>query len=159
MKIFLGIDASSTNTGVVALDENGCYLWATLITPNKKLTFEGRVLETFRTLRLLLSKHTIVRAGIEWSSFASRGKVADLAALNGYIYYSLLEQGVEISKLPPSTIKKAYQGKGNCKKEDMELATPSEIVSKFLLLSPKKIDDLVDAYAIAKVVYQTPTKV
>jgi len=153
MKIVLGLDVSSSNTGVVALDIEGNYLWATLITPNKKLTFEGRVLEISRTLKLLISKHQIVAAGIEWSSFASRGKVADLSALNGFIFYTLLEQGVDITKLPPSTIKKEYQGKGNCKKEDMELATPPNIISKFLLISPKKIDDLVDAYAIAKVIY------
>jgi len=153
MKIILGLDVSSSNTGVVALDLEGNYLWATLITPNKKLTFEGRVLEIFRTLKLLISKHEIVIAGIEWSSFSSRGKVADLSALNGFIYYTLLEQGVDISKLPPTTVKKEYQGRGNCKKEDMELATPTHIVNKFLLLSPKKIDDLVDAYAIARVMY------
>lgn len=149
--IFIGIDQSTTNTGVVVLTADKKLETFCLITPPKKMQIEDRILYTKLQLFDSLSHYNIgeVKIGMESISFGSKGRVAQLSMLLGYIYFSLKALCYQVELFTPSHIKKLYCGKGNGKKEDMLGATDIKIIKHFEDRY-KKIDDLVDAYAIAK---------
>jgi Holliday junction resolvasome RuvABC endonuclease subunit len=147
----VGIDISSTNTGLCVIDLDGNYLFAHLIKAKDK-DFDNRVLQIYTELFKILDdmRNKVKMIGIESISFGSKGRVVNLAMQNGFYYYTLLQQGYNVIKFTPSTIKKFATGNGRASKEDMINNTPKEILEDFKLISPKKLDDLVDSYAIAK---------
>jgi len=149
--VVLGLDISSTNTGVCLLDLEGNYLFSYLI-KSKKKDFEERVIDIGEELFIIVDSigDKIKAIGIESVSFFSKGKVAQLAMQNGYYFYTLKNKGYNVKTYTPSSIKKFYCGNGRAKKEDMLKNTPKDVIEDFLLVDNKKIDDLVDAYAIAK---------
>lgn len=79
----------------------------------------------------------------------ARGKIIDLAMLNGAIFYGLKVLGYDIILVPPTIHKKNQTGSGRAKKEDMIESLPSNVADSFYKTS-KKIDDLADAYSLAK---------
>ena len=147
---YIGIDQSTTNTGVVVLTDDKKIETFSLITPPKKMQIEDRILYTkLQLLKFITHYHqTELKIGMESISFGSKGRVAQLSMLLGYIYFSLKEIGYDTQLFTPSHIKKLYSGKGNAKKEDMLEATAKEVI-KYFESKYKKIDDLIDAYAIA----------
>jgi len=165
MKCYIGLDVSSTNTGVCGIDEKGKFLFFFLITPPKKQNLEERFLYVKKKLFELLESLDIIGIGIETPSFYSRGRVIDLARGNGYIYYSLLEKGYNIKGFTPSQVTKfLLNGK---KKKDIKVdnvpagikkkaylwqGLPKEIKDELLSSSYKKYDDLIDAYSVANLV-------
>lgn len=85
---------------------------------------------------------------IEGLAFRSVGsKAKTLAGLHFIVTCNLIELQYEVKIVYPSTLKKFATGKGNASKQEMEHCTPSEILDQFKC---KKIDDLVDAYWLAK---------
>ena len=79
--------------------------------------------------------------------------MVDLAKQNGFIYYTLKNKNFQVMYFTPSEIKKFATGNGRAKKEDMLKCIDNKIVDMFKN-KYKKIDDLVDAYWIAKLVLQ-----
>jgi len=150
--MLLGIDASSTNTALTFLDEEGNFQSSILLTPNKKLCLEERGTEIVKDVISAVAEHTITHAAIEYSSFGSKGRVVDLSALNGGIMYSLLIQGIPVQKFAPTSIKKFATDNGRADKDQMASAMPEGILAGYKK-DHKKVDDLVDSYFIAKMLH------
>ena len=165
MKYTLGIDYSSTSTGLVLLDGQGKISTSTCIKPEGSI-FDDRILDLWDSINSwfeelvmfekIKSVNELDFIGIESPAFHSKGKVVDLAAGYGFIKYSLLNYGYRVMSVTPSEVKKFATGKGNATKDDMIEATPDDDYEK--LLSSNEygfdgIEDLVDAYWVAKLVY------
>ena len=105
---------------------------------------------------------TEIDAVIEGSVMASRFSKAtanlnQLTVFNGTVKRMLVMNKFvkSISVIAPSSLKKSFTGKGNCKKEKM--------IERFIELFPDfdirgKIDDVVDAYALSVVNSSESTK-
>ena len=87
----------------------------------------------------------IVIEGLAFRSIGSKAKT--LAGLHYLVACELISLQYEVKIVYPSTLKKYATGRGNASKTDMINATPREILDQFKC---KKIDDLVDAYWLAK---------
>ena len=151
MELFLGIDVSTTNTAVVALNGQGNIEFIRLYQPKQKDIKERQVEiaedidDLIETIVHNVELHLYV--AIEGSAFAGRGKVIELAELNGYIAISFMKY-INVTRVPPQTLKKFATGSGRAKKEDMYESTPQNVLDKFSTY--KKKDDLVDAYWLAR---------
>jgi Holliday junction resolvasome RuvABC endonuclease subunit len=150
-KFYIGIDLSTTSTGVVIIRKEDAYLDYYLITPNKAKCLEDRVVDTLKMLQDVFEDYSDknIKVCIESSALYGKGKRNELAMLNGAVYYYLLLKDIDVTLVPPSRLKKFATGNGRADKSDMLSATPKTIgvlfQSKF-----KKYDDLVDAYWLAK---------
>jgi len=145
---YIGIDLSTTNTGIVVLSNSGGLLDFKLISPEGK-NIKERALKINDIVKKYVRQHRDVftKVIIEDISLHSKGKIVDLAMLLGSVFYDL-KKHYEVMLVPPTTLKKFYTKNGRAKKEDMIEATPGEIIDLFSK-KYKKIDDLVDAYALA----------
>jgi Holliday junction resolvasome RuvABC endonuclease subunit len=152
--IYLGLDLSSTNTGLVALTEDGTIVKHALISPNKALNFEERVVETIKTISNIVeeftdsNKYQTLRVAIEGGALYGKGKRNELAMLNGAVYYMFLLRGVDTILVPPSRLKKFATGSGRASKGEMLEALP-KLTSSSFQRTYKKYDDVVDAYWLA----------
>jgi Holliday junction resolvasome RuvABC endonuclease subunit len=146
---YVGIDPSSTNTGLVILGD-GVEKYI-LISPNKAKDFDGRVVDILKELKAIFDayKGFDIKVAMEAPSFMSKGKVSQLAMLSGAIYYFLLVNDIPVELVTPSRLKKFATGNGRATKEDMFQSAPPEVratvSSKY-----KKVDDVIDAYFLAK---------
>ena len=145
---YIGIDLSTTNTGIVVLSNSGGLLDFKLIAPEGKNIKERAFIVSNKVKKYVRQHRDIfTKVIIEDISLHSKGKVVDLAMLLGSVYYSL-KKHYEVILVPPTTLKKFYTKNGRAKKEDMINNTPELIIKRFSE-KYKKIDDLVDAYALA----------
>jgi len=149
MGYYVGLDVSSTNTGVVIIDKKGKLVYSHLISPEKTLLLEDRATIIITTLSAILREYDISHICIEAPSYGSIGKVVQLAQLNGGVLYSVKTVGMPITSVPPTTLKKFATDNGRANKEAMVEALPKKVRQKFETIS-KKIDDLADAYHLAK---------
>ena len=144
----IGIDSSTTNTAVVVLKDEE-YYQSYLVSPKDKDIIARSVLITETVWNILDSyptDNTVV--GIEGASFNSRGMRDKLTMLLGALYYGIKLKGFSMGIMPPTTIKKQFTGNGRADKSEMAESVPPKVLEEFKLKS-SKIDDLVDAYAIA----------
>jgi len=148
---FIGIDSSTTNTAIVVLDEDKTLVDFVLLSPKHK-DIHDRSVEIVNKLMDFVVKYSPSNCtvGIEAASFQSKGMRDKLSMLLGAIYYSLRRLDYSVKLLPPPTIKKQYTGNGRAKKDEMSGATPDDILTQFKIYATK-LDDLVDAYAIATI--------
>lgn len=147
-KYQIGIDSSTTNTAVVVL-KDGEYYQSYLVSPKDKdiIVRSAIIIETvWRILDSYPREDTVV--GIEGASFNSRGMRDKLTMLLGALYYGVMLQGFSMEIMPPTTIKKKFTGNGRADKPEMAESVPPKVLEE-LKLKSSKIDDLVDAYAIA----------
>jgi len=159
---YLGIDYSSTNTGLVFLYSDGVneqLIKYKLLSPPFK-DFDERILwiwdNIYKEVQFYDTKE--LQIAIESPSFYSKGRVVDLAAGFGYIKYNLLKLGYVVETYTPSNIKKFATGKGRLPKSDdkrlkhteMLEALPKDIQTLYLESEHKKLDDIIDATWLAK---------
>jgi len=150
--VVVGVDQSSTSTGVVVLNVTGEYLYSYLIQPPKKLTFDERVLYTQRVLEeILLDLSSNLKClGLESVAMFAKGRVVQLAGLFGLIKYSVMKNGTCVYEFTPSSVKKYATGNGRADKQDVIDILPENVRLDFLDINESKIDDLADAYFIAR---------
>lgn len=151
MKLFLGIDLSSTSTGVTLLDEKGDLIFTYAIQVKDK-DINKRYVETKKILfngALSEFKKEELNIAIESPSFFSKGKTITMAAGWGYVYFSLLEGNYNVVTYTPSQIKKFATGNGRADKQMMYDSLSDEMKLEIDSSSYKKKDDLVDSYWIA----------
>ena len=147
----IGIDSSTTNTAIVVLEEGELDSFR-LISPKSKDILQRSqeiVLECSKFLDTYSGRN--IKLGIEGASFSSRGMRDKLTMLLGAIYYNASLCEFDVSLLPPTTIKKKFSDNGRADKDEMATHVPDSVLEKFRGESTK-IDDLVDAYAIARIV-------
>jgi len=174
MKI-LGIDLSLTSPACCLFegDEfnfNGCQFY--FYTTNKKI--EGSRHPVYGTLapefnhdqeRYYNITHWIVsilydkepnHIFIEDYSFASTGRVFNIAENCGILKQTLWRSNVTFTTIPPTVVKKQATGKGNSNKVAMEIAFKNETgfdIRKHLQLSESStnpVSDIIDSYYVAK---------
>jgi Holliday junction resolvasome RuvABC endonuclease subunit len=146
---YVGIDTSTTNTAVVVLDNEKQLKKFKLFSPKSKDILHRSasiVVDVRDYLSDIPTADCVI--GLEGASFQSRGMRDKLSMLLGGVFYHLWAAGYSVKLLPPSTIKKNFTGNGRAQKEDMRRLMPRDVLVKFDA-EYKKVDDLVDAYAIA----------
>ena len=153
--IKIGIDTSTTNTAVVILDGDNKLLNFKLFSPKDKDLIERShniVVDVSNYVAEIYEEYEDYdfNIGIEGASFMSVGKRDKLVMLLGAIFYSLRIKFGAVTMFPPSTIKKQFTGNGKAKKDEMIANCPKEVLDKFKS-AYKKLDDLVDSYAIASI--------
>lgn len=149
-KIFVGIDASLNNTGVVLLNEAGEIVDKKLIKtkPDKFDSYECRILYILDQLSFLkdLDIHT---ANIEGISYSSKGQSTfELAGLNFFIRMYLYQNGIKFEVTPPTSVKKFLTGTGNCKKNLMLLHAYKNYGLEF------SDDNICDAWSLSMIIYK-----
>ena len=93
---------------------------------------------------------------IEDYSFASTGRVFNIAENCGILKYNLWKLGITFTTIPPTVVKKSATGKGNSNKAAMEIAFKEQTgfdFRKHLQLSESvsnPVSDLIDSYYVAK---------
>ena len=148
IKFFIGVDTSSTHTAIVILNNKGGLVSHYLIEPScKDLRDRGLIIYKECINIINTFNPEITNVIIEAPAFMAKGKVADLAMITGAIYYTL-SKDFNVVLAPPSTVKKFFTGNGRAKKEDMLAKCPEYLINTFKK-THKKIDDLVDGYALA----------
>ncbi len=147
--IYIGIDPSSTNTGVVIFIKDSVVF--KLISPNKVKDFDERVVAILKELKKIYDsfKGMDVKVAMESPSYMSKGRTSQLSMLCGAIYYWLLVNNISVTLVQPSKLKKFFTGDGRADKDKMMSIVPKNIMVQFIE-KHKKVDDLADAYALAK---------
>jgi len=147
--IYIGIDPSSTNTGVVIFV--GDEVSFKLLSPNKVKDFDERVVFILKELKKIYDNFygLDVAVAMESPSYMSKGRTSQLSMLCGAIYYWLLVNNVPVTLVQPSKLKKFFTGDGRADKGKMISIVPKSIMVQFND-KHKKVDDLADAYALAK---------
>lgn len=149
----IGIDTSSSNTAIV-VTKNGLIIDHLLISPKNK-SLDSRVFTICETVDSFLSGFIItngidITINIEGIAFGAVGKVVDLAMLVGFITMSARLHGFTVNLIAPTTLKKSFTGSGRASKDDMIATCRDKYPIAFNVFKGyKKIDDLVDAFALA----------
>lgn len=93
---------------------------------------------------------------IEDYSFASTGRVFNIAENCGILKYNLWKAGITFTTIPPTVVKKAATGKGNSNKAAMEIAFIQQTgfnIRSHLQLSESvsnPVSDIIDSFYVAK---------
>ena len=147
--VFIGIDQSTTNTGIVVIDEEQEIIEFELVKDKTKDIIDRSLIMIEKVKsKIGQYKPDDCKVCVEGISFFSKGRIDKLAMLLGGIFYGLKAEGYEVGLVPPNSLKQSFTGSGKAKKEDMLASCPKEILDLFRE-KEKKIDDLVDAYALA----------
>ena len=123
-KLYVGIDASFSGTGVIVMDNDFKIIEQKLIGTKKRdsiYDIEERMLYIVKALEFLLKYKTDIKLVlIEGISYGSTGDgAAQLAALNYFIRIFLLQNEIPYSDVSPSKLKQFASGKGQSKKNMM----------------------------------------
>jgi len=150
----VGLDLSSTASAVVILNENNTLIDFFLIQPNKALDIMDRIIEIGKKIRDVLGYYQleIEKVNIESGAFMAKGKRNELAMLNGIVYFISRDLGFNTITTPPNSLKKKATGNGRASKADMFDALPDAVAMRFINSEYKKLDDLTDAYHLAKII-------
>ena len=146
---YCGIDLSTTNSGIVIIDDEENVEYYELISPNKSLDIYQRSVEVIRRVCEVVQKYEIRCVAIESGALFGKGRRNELAMLNGAVFYTLLLLDYSVKLLPPSSLKKFATGNGRASKEEIRKATPSLFIQEVEGVV-KKSDDIFDAYWLAK---------
>jgi len=111
----------------------------------------------------LISKHNPSRVVIEGYSFASAGRVFNLAENCGLLKHKLWKNKIMFDVIAPTSIKKFATGKGNANKEKMQeafIAETSIDVKLVMSQSDKQWSpsgDIIDSYYMCKYAHSLAT--
>ena len=99
----------------------------------------------------------VKQVALEGYAYSATGKVFHIAENTGVLKYKLFQEGIPVTIMPPTEVKKFGSGKGNADKAMMHQAFIKEtgIDLKTLMTPDKKdvtspVSDVVDAYFICK---------
>lgn len=180
MPVFAGIDYSLTSPAICIHDtKNGVFSYDTVIlhfrSNQKRFDYfkdgnvRGRIhnfwkdeIERYngisRWALSILQDSCVSKVYIEGYSFASTGKVFNIAENTGILKYNLYFAGIPFEVIAPTTVKKFATGSGRATKEDMynQFCDDNENVNLKEMLTPRSnkiispLNDIVDAYYILK---------
>lgn len=151
MKI-LGIDQSFTSTGYVIINEHDVITYGIISSPKSDGDVFTRARIITNKLVSLSSEYQVDQVFIEGLAFGGVGDATrQLSGLQFLIVDSL--RPLNITIVPPTTLKKFATGKGNAKKEDMYNSLSPDIKTLFHegnLKKTKGLYDCTDAFFLAK---------
>jgi len=128
--------------------------YGTLIPPYK--TNEERYHHISQWIIQVIADNMPQYVFIEDYSFASTGRVFNIAENCGILKYLLWRKGLPFTTIPPTVIKKTATGKGNSNKHSMEESFLKETgfdVRNHLKLSKSAsnpVSDIIDSYYVTK---------
>jgi len=111
-----------------------------------------------------LAMHHVTDVFIEDYAYAATGRVFHIAENGGILKYRLWLSQYHVTSIAPTMIKKFATGKGNAKKQDMEVAFINETnyhIKDVLGLTEKQFNpssDIIDSYFICKYGYENFTR-
>lgn len=175
----IGIDYSMTSPSLCVFT-NATFSYSKckfyFLTDKKKLEVKNKVMEgtlfdeyTTQQERFdfisswamnILNKHSPDAVYMEDYSFASTGRVFNIAENAGLLKHKMWISGQKFYTIPPTVIKKYATGKGNSNKEAMETSFIQETgvnVKALLGLTPSQWNpssDIIDSYYICKYGYE-----
>ena len=164
---FMGIDQSFTSTGIVILNRFGTVIFTEIIQTDKKLSDFQRSWNIFYRIYHIIQQYGIKYIGIEGLAFGKFGNATrSLAILQGVLVTNLLylkELGSTITSvdtnveiITPTTLKKFATGAGRADKTAVIKNIPDYILKRWReQYHAKCINDLADAYFLAKYMLQT----
>ena len=116
--IYIGVDPSLSNTGIVVIDDDGVILEEKLISSDSKDDIEYRISYIADQIIETISKYPEFAMSMEGLSYQSSGQGAlQLAGLHFHIRCLLYKTRIDFNVVPPSSWKKTVFGKGNLKKD------------------------------------------
>ena len=144
-QLFVGVDHSLLNNGLVVLDENAKIKEKKLFgSPDSKMLMEKRLLDIMENFKFLLElKPEIVY--IEGPAFQAKGRsILEMGALHYLIRIFLFVHKINYKIIAPTTLKKFVTGSGRGKKELMLLKVYKKFGVEF------EDHNLADAYSLAR---------
>ena len=148
--LFVGIDPSLTETGLIILGEDAKIIHQELISTASNQEIESRLLKIKNCISSLLVNEKLEKffyVSIEGLSFMSKGQaVTQLAGLHYLLRIFLYEREKDIifDVIAPTALKKFVSGKGNVKKELILLHVFKKWGIEF------ENSNLADAYGLAR---------
>lgn len=184
MKIVAGIDLSLTSPSIcifsgTEFNFNKCHFYFLTSTNKLGKFYNERLIGTpFETYNCqeeryhkisgwalkALAMHHVTDVYIEDYAFAATGRVFHIAENGGVLKYRLWLSQYQTQSISPTMIKKFATGKGNAKKEDMQVAFIKETnydVKDVLGLTDKQWNpssDIIDSYFICKYGYENNSR-
>jgi len=159
MKIFMGIDQSFTNSGIVIMDESGDVKYFTTIKTKKDVDGDifDRAITISSNLIEVIQKYDPTTLSLEGLAFSKFGNATrDLAGLQAVIITRIRNEtkyGSRLLIVSPNLLKKFATEKGGASKQDMVDFLPKNVLESFAEAKFKKttgLYDLADAYHLAK---------
>lgn len=157
-RIFVGIDPSSRNTGVVCLDGDGRLVAAVngrdFFSPGKEAYDIRRHVAQASGIRDFLSAFSIAAIACEDYSFGSVHRAYTLAEFNGILKAGLLDVfgGIPIF-VAPTVNKKFGTGDGRAGKESVMERAGKECPDLLKLPEKQLTSDVCDAWSLAKLAW------
>ena len=153
MKLYIGIDASYSSTGLIHLDENAKIKKQEILVFNKKGTdTEDRLIQVKEKLIFpIMSLNSVdeIKVCLEGPSYNSKGRsILQMGALNFFIRYWFRVLKINYKIVEHNTLKKFVTGKGNCKKDLNLLKVFKKWGVEF------DVNDLADAYGLARMILE-----
>lgn len=139
-KRILGLDVSLNSTGVVVGTTKAKILLDSTISP--KVVGFDRLRYTRDALTKIVSDYEVSTALIENYAFGARNQAHQIGEMGGVVRLALYELGVQITLVPPGTLKKYVTGSGSATKDVMLL----HVYKKWQYSTNK--NDIADAYAL-----------
>ena len=142
--MFLGIDQSLTESGIVILDYNYKILLATIIsTPTKGVE---RLFHIELKFQDLIKQFKIEFASIEGGAYKEVGRIFQLGQVSGILQLNLYKKGISFIEVAPLQTKKYVQGIGKNKGKETILL---DIYKNFK--EEIRNDNIGDAYVLARI--------
>jgi Holliday junction resolvasome RuvABC endonuclease subunit len=141
----LALDLSLTASGVVDPDGN-----PDTLRPPKGMVGGERLAWWHQTFTVLLDQHQPTRIAVEAPYVGHRNNTLKLGELYGVFQLALTQHGrpVLVTWVPPSSLKKAFAGKGNASKAEMRAAALESVTLHQYVAIPGLDDNAIDALAL-----------
>lgn len=103
-----------------------------------------------------VNSHSVNKVFIEGYAFNAVGRVFQIAENTGVLKYHLWKQGLQVTTVPPTVVKKYATGKGNANKELIQTSFITETglnIKELLKLTDKQWNpssDIIDSYYVCK---------
>lgn len=113
---FLGIDPSLNSSGIAIISGEKC--WAHVLKPGKLREGKRLKYQMDRLKEILKEFDKISAVGIEGPAYEAATRADDMGQIRGTYLYVLEDLGIEnVTKLPPTSVKKYATGTGSASKD------------------------------------------
>ena len=143
--MFVGLDPSYNEFGLIILGHEGNIVEQMLITSDSKLEADKRIIQLEEKFKFIPNIMGLRSTYIEGPAFSSKGQfVLQMGALHYYLRIFLIKKKVNFKIIAPGTLKKFVTGTGKGKKELILLKTYKKWGVEF------NNNNLADAYGLAR---------
>ncbi len=143
--MFVGLDPSYNEFGLIVLDKDAKILEQKIITSDSKLEADERIIQLEKEFKFIPNIVGLNSVYIEGPSYSSNGKfILQMGALHFYLRIFLIKHKIDFNIIAPGTLKKFVTGSGQCKKELILLKVFKKWGEEF------DNNNLADAFSLAR---------